>query len=123
MAVSIIKVTPTSVTAIGDDGKNKAANLFDQDLTNRWSYKGKFAYNLVKLDRPYVLNNLVFYWYMKKGENRKYNFGIYLSEQDITIPADFVSAKNDVQKLYDDASTIKPLTNDGKTITNVPMSG
>jgi hypothetical protein len=64
------------------------------------------------------------YWYMKKKENRVYNFGIYFSESDITIPVDFEEAKNAVQKLYDDPSTMKPLSNNnGEELSTVKMSG
>ena len=79
MSVSLSTVVPKSVVAIGDDG-HKASNLFDKSLDTRWSYQGKFAYNLITLDMVHTLDSIIIYWYMKKKENRVYNFGIYLSE-------------------------------------------
>jgi len=124
MSVTLSKIIPTSVVAIGDDGINKASHLFDQSLDTRWSYKGKFAYNLITLDSSKSLDSIIMYWYMKKKENRVYNFGIYLSESDITIPVGFEDAKNAVQKLYDDPSTMKPLSNNnGEELSTITMSG
>lgn len=122
--VSLAKITPNSVIAIGDDGKHPASNLFDQSLDTRWSYQGKFAYNLIKFSDVHILDRIMIFWYMKKNENRVYDFGIYLTEEDITIPADFEEAKNTVQKYYDDTSTIKPLNNgSGSTTTTVSLTG
>ena len=123
MSVTLTKITPKSVVAIGDDG-NKASNLFDESLETRWSYQGKFAWNLITLDTAYTLDSITFWWYMKKKENRVYNFGIYLSNDEITIPTDFDEAKNMVQKLYDETSTMKPLSNNnGMETTTVKLSG
>ncbi len=123
MSVTLERLTPKSVVAIGDDG-NKASNLFDESLETRWSYQGKFAYNLITLDNVYTLDSITFWWYMKKKENRVYNFGIYLSNEEIVIPADFDEAKNLVQKLYDETSTMKPLSNNnGMETSTVQLSG
>jgi hypothetical protein len=123
MSVSLHKIIPQSVIAIGDDG-NKPSNLFDESLETRWSYQGKFAYNLVTLSSITTLDSITFWWYMKKKENREYDFGIYLSDKDIVIPVDFEAAKNEVQKLYDDVSTIKPLSNNkGQETTTVKLNG
>jgi hypothetical protein len=124
MSVSLLKIVPQKVVAIGDDGVNKASNLFDLSLETRWSYKGKFAYNLITLDSVHTLDSITFWWYMKKKENREYDFGIYLSNNDITIPADFEGGKNAVQALYDEVSTMKPLSNNkGQESTIVKLSG
>jgi len=123
MSVSLSTVVPKSVVAIGDDG-HKASNLFDKSLDTRWSYQGKFAYNLITLDMVHTLDSIIIYWYMKKKENRVYNFGIYLSENDIVIPVDFEAAKIEVQKLYDNVSTLKPLSNNnGMESTTVRLNG
>ena len=123
MSVSLTKIIPKSVVAIGSD-ENKPSGLFDQSLETRWSYKGKFAYNLITLDGVHALDNITIWWYMKRKENREYDFGIYLSENEIVIPTEFEAGKNAVQKLYDDPSTMKPLSNNkGQETTVVKLSG
>jgi hypothetical protein len=124
MSFSVVKIIPKDVTTIGDDGKNRSSHLFDKSLDTRWSYKGKFAYNIVILENPINLDSLIFHWYMKKKERRAYRFGIYLSDTDIAFTSnDFESVKRQVQELYNDPKTIRSTNNEGDETTTIKFDG
>src|ERR1044071_5162055 len=107
MAFATLQIVPQTVVTIGDDGKNRSSHLFDKSYETRWSYKGRYAYNVVTLESPINLDSITFHWYMKKKERRLYRFGIYLSTTDITFTSsDFEAVKKQVQDLYNSQQTI-----------------
>jgi hypothetical protein len=123
MSFSLQKVIPHQVVAIGDDGKNKSSHLFDSSFETRWSYKGRFAYNVITLPDNTTLDSMTIYWYMKKKERRQYKFGVYTSQGDIAITGDFETTQKQIQELYNSADTIKSDNGEGNETTVINFDG
>ena len=108
MSFSLVKVIPQQVVAIGDDGKNRSSHLFDESLETRWSYKGGFAYNLIKLQEPTSIDSITFHWYMKKKERRVYKFGVNVTTDDFNFTGtDFDTIQKQIQDIYNNPNTVK----------------
>lgn len=124
MAFAVVQIVPQTVTTIGDDGKNRSSHLFDKSYETRWSYKGRYAYNIITLETAIELDSLVFHWYMKKKERRLYRFGVYLSDTDITFTSsDFDVVKQQVQSMYNEQKTIKGDNKNGEETTVMQFGG
>ncbi len=124
MAFATVQIVPQTVVTIGDDGKNRSSHLFDKSYETRWSYKGRYAYNVITLETAIELDSLVFHWYMKKKERRLYRFGVYLSDKDITFTSsDFEAVKQQVQNMYNEQKTIKGDNGDGNETSVMQFGG
>ncbi len=121
MSFSLVKVIPDQVVTIGDDVKNRSSNLFDQSLDTRWSFKGDFAYNIIRLKESVELDSITFHWYMKKKERRIYKFAVHVTENDVNLGGE--KLRDQVQQIHDDAATVRSSNESGFDSTTVQLNG
>ncbi len=77
---SAVEIMADLIVASSDDG-NIAANVFDDDLSTRWSAQGNGEHLTIDLSAQYYLTELHVAW--SKGDERQSHYEVQISDDDI----------------------------------------